>query len=281
MLKEILKEELGISNEVNELTNKVKNSIALDFNKYKDRETCYTIINLGNGLKGNVFVHNVNVNFEGLNIPILYSILINPQPQVINAYDNIYLSNYNENEKMVFLYLACWNGKIAWEKYSSFIQHELHHMFQHLKKGKNIISNKEQINYANYVSLLKQKDNASQFVGRTLYYAYKAEKEALMNEFYRRVMEYNEQSYSVNPIDLLKEYPRYKDINTIKNILEQSKSNETLRENINNVLKTINFTYDKFVKLAEKMISDYVKAFGRTISKCKHDLIDKHKGKVY
>lgn len=281
MLKEILKEEMGISNEVNGLVKNVKELIANDFNKNKNKEIHYTSLNLGNNIRARVFVHNIKLEFEGKLIPVLYSVLINPQSDAFITYSNIYQSNFNENDEIVFLYMASRGDKIAWDLYNPIIQHELHHMYQHFKKQNNLLSKKEQINYSTYVSLIKQNDRISQIVGKLFYYTYNAEKDALMNEFYRIVMEYNEQSYNINPIDMLNEYPTYVDLKVIKYTIEKSKSDVSLKNEIESKLKTINVTYDNFIKIAEKTINNYIKAFGRTISKCKHDLMDKHKGKIY
>lgn len=71
MYKDILKEELGISNEVNELTIRVKNLISSDFAKNKDNNLFYKRI------KGfEVFSNKIDISFNNIVLKITYVILI-------------------------------------------------------------------------------------------------------------------------------------------------------------------------------------------------------------
>lgn len=76
MLKEILNEELGISNKVSLLTLKVKELINNDFGKIKDNTDYLKIKRLTSKISINVIENKISIQFESENINIVYYVAL-------------------------------------------------------------------------------------------------------------------------------------------------------------------------------------------------------------
>lgn len=269
MYKDILKEELGISNEVNELTIRVKNLISSDFAKNKDNNLFYKRI------KGfEVFSNKIDISFNNIVLKITYVILISNNTNEINSFKKSFDSEIALDNKTLFLYLTTTNiGKINWKIHSMTVQHEIEHFFQTYKRGESLLNKSEMEKYKQYISLIKSDNIYDKVIGYIFYFYVNAERDALVNGLYRKIMELNDEWRIYEPSEVLKEYGPYKTLSSIRYLMSNWDS-----EDINKMeqrLQNINKTYSSFSKIVEKVYSNYIRGFAKVLCKANKDLTEK------
>lgn len=266
MINKIINEELSISNDVNDLTIKIKNLISNDYARNIGYERCYTI--LYKGFNREVFSNEITINYDNKSIIVVYYILEDASQEIIKQYNSIFNSTSNNRILRLELYLTSHNNKINWKKNSRDLQHEVEHLFQLIKKGKDLLSDKQFSEYNELKSLTKHNDYYDQIIGYTYYYYNKAEKNAIINGLYREIIDLNTDGVVTDPLEIIKNSPYYHNIQIIKNTIENYKNHEQLE----NKLKNINKTLKQYLRIANIMIDEYSKAFGRLLYKVKKDI---------
>lgn len=266
MINKILNEELSISNDVNDLTIKIKNLISNDYARNIGYERCYTI--LYKGFNREVFSNEIIINYDNKSIIVVYYVLEDASQEIIKQYNSIFNSTSNNKILRLELYLTSHNNKINWRKNSRDLQHEVEHLFQLIKKGKDLLSDKQFGEYNKLKSLTTHNDYYDQIIGYTYYYYNKAEKNAIINGLYREIIDLNTDGLVTDPLEIIKNSPYYYNIQIIKNTIENHKNHEQLE----NKLKNINKTLKQYLKIANIMIDEYSKAFGRLLYKVKKDI---------
>lgn len=266
MINKILNEELSISNDVNDLTIKIKNLISNDYARNIGYERCYTI--LYKGFNKEVFSNEITINYDNKSIIVVYYVLEDASQEIIKQYNSIFNSTSNNKILRLKLYLTSHNNKINWKKSSRDLQHEVEHLFQLIKKGKDLLSDKQFDEYNKLKSLITHNDYFDQIIGYTYYYYNKAERNAIINGLYREIIDLNTDGLVTEPLEIIKNSPYYHNIQIIKNTIENHKNHEQLE----NKLKNINKTLKQYLRIANIMIDEYSKAFGRLLYKVKKDI---------
>lgn len=266
MINKILNEELSISNDVNDLTIKIKNLISNDYARNIGYERCYTI--LYKGFNREVFSNEITINYDNKSIIVVYYVLEDAPQEIIKQYNSIFNSTSNNRILKLELYLTSYNNKINWQKNSRDLQHEVEHLFQLIKKGKDLLSDKQFNEYNKLKSLTTHNDYYDQIIGYTYYYYNKAERNAIINGLYREIIDLNSDGLVTDPLEIIKNSPYYYNIQIIKNTIENHKNHEQLE----NKLKNINKTLKQYLRIANIMIGEYSKAFGRLLYKVKKDI---------
>lgn len=266
MIKRILNEELSISNDVNDLTIKIKNLISNDYARNIGCERCYTI--LYKGFNREVFSNEITINYDNKSIIVVYYVLEDASQEIIKQYNSIFNSTSNNRILRLKLYLTSHNNKINWKKNSRDLQHEVEHLFQLIKKGKDLLSDKQFYEYNKLKALTTHNDYYDQIIGYTYYYYNKAERNAIINGLYREIVDLNTDGLVTDPLEIIKKSPYYNNIQIIKNTIENHKNHEQLE----NRLKNINKTLKQYLRIANIMINEYLKAFGRLLYKVKKDI---------
>lgn len=266
MINKILNEELSISNDVNDLTIKIKNLISNDYTRNIGYERCYTI--LYKGFNREVFSNEITINYDNKSIIVVYYVLEDASQEIIKQYNSIFNSTSNNRILRLELYLTAHNNKINWKKNSRDLQHEVEHLFQLIKKGKDLLSDKQFGEYNKLKSLTAHNDYYDQVIGYTYYYYNKAERNAIINGLYREIIDLNTDGLVTDPLEIIKNSPYYHNIQIIKTTIENHKNHEQLE----NRLKNINKTLKQYLRIANIMIDEYSKAFGRLLYKVKKDI---------
>lgn len=266
MINRILNEELSISNDVNDLTIKIKNLISNDYARNIGCERCYTI--LYKGFNREVFSNEITINYDNKSIIVVYYVLEDASQEIIKQYNSIFNSTSNNRILRLKLYLTSHNNKINWKKNSRDLQHEVEHLFQLIKKGKDLLSDKQFYEYNKLKALTTHNDYYDQIIGYTYYYYNKAERNAIINGLYREIVDLNTDGLVTDPLEIIKKSPYYNNIQIIKNTIENHKNHEQLE----NRLKNINKTLKQYLRIANIMINEYSKAFGRLLYKVKKDI---------
>lgn len=266
MEKQILKEELGIANDVNTLVSVLRNQISNDFAKNKnDLHKFYPV---GPKCPDNVFNNTIAIKFNQINIKVIYHVLVEPAPEQELSYTKNFKSSANNKIFELNLYLTSRNYKINWSKHSETLQHEVEHLYQLYKKGKELVPADKLKNYNKLIELTKLNDKNCRVIGYTYYYYTRVEKNAFINGLYRKVMDLYFPGIEFNALEEIKKTPVYKNIQTIKETIQNTQSLSTIAE----YLKPFNKSLDSFLRVANTVVNEYTKAFGRLLYKINKDI---------
>ena len=275
MFKEILKEELGISNTVSLLTLKIKQEISTTYSKNKNNKENYFTLDLTKHDKVTVFGDILNITLQNINIEVFFVVMGNYNDYILSLYTKKYKPVYNieTNQIKLFLYTNKNNNKIKWSELSQTLQHEVEHFYQAYCKGDKIKSDETFEKYEKYQNFIKDKNQYKKLIGFVYYYFDKLEQNAIANELYRKIMDMNKISFIETPEEILKNFSHYKNLNNIKKLIIQIEDNNNgEKDKLMNELNLINKTYSSFLTIAKRTIDEYTKKFGRTLYKAKLDL---------
>lgn len=151
------------------------------------------------------------------------------------------------------------------------IQHELEHIYQMIKSGKNLLSKSgSRILYRNAEILRGFSDIYSKIVGTVIYYACKFEKDAFANAIYKQIID----NPNVNPYETLKSTITYQNINIIK---QRVLDTEIYKDKYANIVKIyFSKNYQWFYNLANKVVKTYINKIGKVYAKAFNDLNKKN-----
>ena len=263
MFKEILKEEAGIADSVNNLTEKIKSIIDNDYN-----QNGITNHTLKKEPYSDVYYNSFYLMFENVEINIVYAVLNNPSKNEEITYRRNYPSSAYHAHNKIVIYLTAKNKKIKWFGYISTLQHEIEHLYQAIKKNDRLLSCKKQEEYNRFQNLLDTDDLYLKIIGFTYYYSYKFELNAIINGMYREIINLVQLGEDVEPMEIIKSTNHYNNIQTIKKHINNSDSFNIIKLR----LKKENINPDKFLSIANNMINAYIKAFGRLLYKVNKDI---------
>lgn len=281
MYKDILNEELGISNSVSLLTLKIKNLISNDYAKNFNDYSLIIEYEIIKNLYINLYKNVLNVTFESKDIKIIYYVLNTDNQNLINFYNSKCNSNFSDNSMILFLSCNLNNNKINWPNYSGILQHEVEHYFQSYKKNSILLSPIKQQKYNQYVKLAKSNDYIDAIIGFTYYYYTKIEQNAIMNQLYREIMDNNKDGLRKDPKNILINNIHYSNINTIKKFINSLDNDNINKDSLKEHLTTIGKSYNSFVKTANIVINEYIKKFGRTLYKANKDIDKLYENVLY
>ena len=269
MYKSILNEELGIANEVNDLVIRIKNLISNDYGRNNNNTQKYLLLDKTN-TKYIVYHNTIITNIDNKNIIVEYYILNNKEETIINQFLKDYISEVFNGLYKLNLYLTCnsKNNKIDWLKHSGTLQHEIEHLYQFHKKGKNILTDKQISLYKKYNRLMHSDDLYEKIIGFTYYYYCKREKDAFTNTLYRNIIDSFMPGHKIDIMSIIKKSHVYHNIQIIKNCINDEKNLLQLNERL---LKH-NKTLEKYLKDANIVINEYTKIFGRLLYKANKDI---------
>ena len=271
MLKGILNEELSISNDVNNLTLKIKSVIGDDYKRNNANPTLYKTIH--HRLNLVVFFNKIVVTYNDMNIEVLYHVLDTENEELTKLYLSKFPSRTNNEKLHLTFYFVGDDDKINWKIGAEHVQHEVEHLFQLYKKEKPILSDEKMKEYNKLNSLTNSDDFYEQVIGYTYYYYIKAERNAIINGIYRYIIDANTNGEIVNPLQMIKDTQYYNNIQIIKKVINDN--NHHL--NLENKLLNYNKTLKSFLRIANRMVDEYTKAFGRLLYKVKKDIEEKNK----
>lgn len=256
-IKKSINEELGISKMVTNETNSLISTIINDSKKQPKQN------NMKNGL--------FDTMVFGVPISVQYQIFYVNSYQDINTLNIVNPGNLTDDNFIVttLCYIKDQNKYID---YDGSTQHEVQHMYQELMSGKDLLENPKIKNmYTTAIKLAKSTNAFEKFVGFTIYYGSKFEKDAFMNEMYKQIMD----NWQINPFETIKKTVVYRNINAIKNVIgnlteyQKTKLQETVQFYFN---KNLNW----FLTIANKIVKTYTNKIGKIIIKAQNDIAEKY-----
>lgn len=259
-IKQKLYEELGVADIVSTTSSDILSKII---------QHSKTIPSEKNGIKR--FKHgDFQYVFENNTINIVYDLYY------VGTYDDIIYSIPNnrgtsrkeKNGTFTLITTVVYVRDI--NKYVDFngtLQHEFEHVYQMIKSGKSLLSNRKSLNLYNKARELKNSsDLYKKIVGTVIYYGCKFEKDAFANGIYKQIMDnpYN------NPYETLKNTIVYNNINVIREyVLKTNNNKEKFTEIVKNNLGK---NYIWFYNLANNVVKTYVNKIGKVFAKAYNDL---------
>lgn len=273
MIIDVLNEELHISNDVNYLTSKIKSIIGNNYNKNKN-----FIKNYGKFLLDfdHILFHNdIDVYMDNINITlnIKYYVLENASGSVKNEYLIKFPSTSGNGEYKLTLYLTSDYDKINWQLHSKTIQHEVEHLYQLYKKQRPLLSQKQASEYNKMSKLMSSDDYTEKIIGFTYYYYTRVEKNAIINELYRKIMDLYVPGMKIDISEEIKKFIHFQNINIIKNYINDDKNVDAIERCLSKNGKQLK----SYLRIANRMIDEYIKAFGRILYKINKDIDEKTK----
>ena len=256
-IKKSINEELGISKIVTNETNSLISTIINDSKKQPKQN------NMKNGL--------FDTMVFGVPISVQYQIFY------VNSYQDIKTLNIVNpgtltDDNFIVTTLCYIKDQNKYIDYDGSTQHELQHLYQELMSGKDLLENPKIKNiYTTAIKLAKSTNAFEKFVGFTIYYGSKFEKDAFMNEIYKQVMD----NWQINPFETIKKTVVYRNINTIKNVIDNLTEYQKAK-----LQETIQFYFNKnlnwFITIANKIVKTYTNKIGKIIIKAQNDIVEKY-----
>ena len=274
MEKNILNEELGIANNVNKIVVQVKSEIGSDFTDIITNSNYYNYF-LTN-FPHKVFYDKIFVHIKelGINIVVTYYVLPDKNDDINKEYLIKYQSTSDINKYSLCFYLTSHNGKIDWFEHSSTIQHEVEHLYQLVMKNKQLLTNKQMKEYEKMAKLRRSNIPVKKIIGYTYYYYSRIEKNAIINELYRKIIDSYIPGSNIDPMEEIKKDTKYKNIQVIKDVINNKDNLQPLEMCLNEIGKELK----SYLRIANKMIDEYTKAFGRLLYKVNKDIEEINRG---
>mgnify|MGYP007101907504 CR=1 FL=1 len=270
--KYLISEEAGISNEVLSQVNIIKKKI-IELEKVEQvqihpkKNYSYKLVTF----KTNVFGREVNIR-------VLIRLVVSDYEKDMCLQYGICGGSYNiDNGTMTIRTIKTQDGKIFWERGLSTIQHELEHIFQINKIGKDFNQkpkNESLYNLSRKLSDLNSSED-ERLIAYTIYASFKFETNANENGLYSYLIEKGETFSMQELIELIEEHNLYFLVSDLKKLLTILNNNKTKYNTLNSyMIITYNKNLEWFIKLAKSTIKNYTRVFGRVIYK-----VNKDKGK--
>lgn len=257
-IKQIIQEELGISEEVIKLSKQFYDEMVVAIKNCKEQEQTETCIKKSCSLQ--FMINNIKVsasityrNFLSKDYSILYEM-----PYITNG-ASFYVTN---NLYFCFINVFAISGTIVKEKAMETIQHEIEHIYQQIQMGKGFGSDSL---YIKIKTDMESSDEDRNKIGKLFYYTLKYEQEGFCNGLYAYLMDVN-QPYSDNLLIKTESWENYL---FLKQTFNELKNNTALKTIFNEYFLNYGIT----IKDIEKEINNYLHRIGRVIIKVKKDKI--------
>lgn len=274
LLKESIREELGISDEVSGVAEKYASYIKDNVEQYRERRK-----RIAPGVFYNVFVFNITVFEKTLKV------------ECNNTYfsdRNVYLdyrretprgaNKYDKREKKLKFNIDWLHDRPVGEQLHGSLQHELLHIFQNFKSNGN-----EKVYHSYHLAAqnINSESIGNRILSEIIYYSTDNELYAFANQAYEWIMhnehlveEYGDVRNAVSATNLYSGYEK------LKNGLVFLKKHEN-DEKLHDKLKDFKTTYERITQRCEEAIKKYAKYIGRVIVKCERDLNNDNEDTVY
>jgi hypothetical protein len=257
-IKKIIKEELGVSNEVINIS---KDILKTCIEMIKDAK----VVERNDILIKKSFNFNYKVNDNNISITVYHRNFLNNDLFTMDG--NEYITNgasilIGKNHSMCILNIFSICGTLQTGKAMETIQHEVEHIYQTLMMGKNFGG---EMMYAKIKTDLESGDDDENKIGNMMYLSLKSEQEGFANGLYAYMMD-KPLPYSN---DLLIESETWKNFQLLKQLVSELETNENLK-------KKFSVYFEKFgitIKDLKQSIRNFSSRIGKVIIKVKNDKI--------
>lgn len=255
-IKQIVKEELGISDELN---------------KYYDDILSQTITaarmtgkTVRPNVKAGTFLYRIGTANIQINYKVVYVGNMGEFDESEFAGSSDYMDSRHLSMDITLVYDRSQNKYIDLD---GTLQHELEHVFQQLKAKTPFLANEKTGKmYGKARDLVHNATSKSEaVVGLAVYYNSKFEKDAYANDIYRSIMD-NRQD---NPYTVLKNNMTYKNVAFIRRVVLEKDNREKLEPIVK---KTFGKSYEWFLGVTEHMVKAFMSKVGKVMTKAIKDI---------
>lgn len=253
-IKQRIVEEQGVSAIVYLQSNNILNSILKDSKQYKW---------IDGKKKGSIKYQYTN-NIINVHYTIYYIDKGENVSALFNPGSSRMLTKNNYELVCTVIY---YRDKNKYIDYDGTISHEFEHIYQQIMANKPMLVHNTTNNrlYNIAIHFMKQ-DAVHQIIGYTIYYSFRFERDAFINELYKKFKD----SPNVNHWTILQNSLIYQNINIIKKYVLKS---DNLIEKITNICENeLNKTYKWFYKLTDKTVNEYINKIGKLITKYENEI---------
>ena len=255
-IRNIIKEELGISEEVIKLTKQFYDEMIIAIKNCTEQEKTETCIKKICSMK--FTINNIKIsssiiyrNFLSKEYNKLYEMPYITDGASFRVTDNLYFC---------FINVFAISGTIVKEKAMETIQHEIEHIFQQIQMGKGFGNDSM---YIKIKSDMESNDENRSKIGKLFYYTLKSEQEGFNNGLYAYLMDIN-QPYSEN---LLVQSESWKNYTFMKETFNELQNNIEMK----NIFNEYFVNYGIKLNDIKKEINNYLHRIGKTIIKVQQD----------
>lgn len=253
--KNLLKEELGVSEMVTKKTKEVFQMLVDNVKKTIVNSETYNGFNFFKGdFSFQFFETKVSLSYKGYNYlsKDLFS-----YSKVSSDGESAFL-----DKRIAFMWITvpCLSGTIVKGQVLDTIQHELEHLYQEMLIGKVFANTKK---YGEMRSGLESTDEMKRNIAKVAYVCFKDEQDAFVNGLYAFLMSFAEPFF----LDRMKESECWKVYFEAVSIYEKNKNEDYFIEG----MKAYGMTMGK----VRKCLSYFARKIGRVIMKVKKDKIEK------
>ena len=260
-IKRLVKEELGISDEVKEHVSKIFKDIITDA---KIR---------GKNEKPNVKTGQFVYRIDDVSICVKYKVMYLNDMSEFDTTEYVASSDFLNRKYLNLVTTLVYDR--SQNKYIDFdgtLQHEFEHIYQQMKSGKPLTVRRTSNEiYEQACELIHDGNtNLERVVGYAVYYNCKFEKDAYANDMYKNIMD-NELD---DPYTIVKNSLTYRNVNAIKHVVLDKDNSEKIAPIVKNVFGK---TYNWFHRIATHMVKEYNKKIGKALTKAIKDIEEKNK----
>ena len=202
-ITQLVKEELGISETVKDVTNSIMSAII----KAKNGKPLFK-----NKISGTI----KDFGLFGKSTTIEYDIYYVRDRSEINSLGLFNLGSHNNKTNTLKTTLVFVRNENRYIDLDGTLQHEVEHAYQESRSGKPLITPKNSNVYVKADRLMQSSNRYEKLVGWTLYLANRFEKDGKMNGLYKEIMD----NWGKAPIDVVKESNIYQNISAIKSWID-------------------------------------------------------------
>ena len=257
-IKKIIKEELGVSNEVINIS---KDILKMCIERIKNAK----VVEKNDILIKKSFNFNYKINDSNISITVYHRNFLNNDLFMLDG--NEYITNgasilLAKNHSMCILNIFSVCGTLQTEKAMETIQHEVEHIYQTFMMGKNFGG---EMMYAKIKTDLESDDNDENKIGNMMYLSLKSEQEGFANGLYAYMMD-KPSPYSN---DLLIESETWKKFQLLKQLVSELETNESLKKKFSVYFENFGITINDL----KQSIKNFSSRIGKVIIKVKNDKI--------
>lgn len=258
-VRQIINEELSVSSEVVKLAKELK----LEILRQKK---------MGRKEKENIIAGDFKYTFWGVSFLVYYNIIYLNRTDELKS---LVLPNgggwCDVDEKEMFVVLVYVREKNEFYEYTGSLQHELTHIYQHTMawKRKGQMFKIDNPVYEKAIKLISSNDNIEGMIGYALYYCRKSERDALVNGFYKELVE----NKIPNPLDYLSRTNLYYNLKSFKENIIDTDIYYDFYETV--LKKEFNKSLEWFLKIVKNGYQSYLNKIGKVIAKYEKDYLPK------
>lgn len=266
-IKQVIKEELSISNDVIYITNNLCDIIEKRLkNCDKSYDNTYNC-NFANGdFIYKILDYDFSINYT------CYYCSNNQQIKSLSENNKIFATS-SFTDKNITINFIIIQGQIEEKSFYDSMQHEVEHMYQSIKKGELLIDDENDFRYKKikYILANGTRNRFEYSIAICLYLSRSIEQDGFVNGLYNLLMKGNLQTID----EYLKQSDAYAYLYTLKLTINDLKNEND--DDFYLALKNFSLTKETLFQIAEKGFKRFQIKIGKIYTRARNDMIKKNK----